>query len=510
MRAAFLTLMLAAPALAEAPVIPRFTEETGAIDHSFAGEWEFMVGGGAAVFDCSGDGLPEVFVAGGSNPSALFLNQSGNSLRFAQAEASGLEMDMVNGAYPLDIDSDGITDLAVLRVGQARLMRGLGDCRFADAGATWGFQSRDLWHSAFAATWERGADWPTLAFGSYIDRTQEAFPWGNCTENLLYRGHGGQFDAPIDLAPAYCPLSMLFTDWNRSGQPALRVSNDREYYKGGQEQMWHMPPDGAPRLYSEAEGWKRLRIWGMGIASRDIDGDGYPEYFLTSMADNKLQVLAAPGPDARPDYLDQAFRRGATAHRPYTGGDLRPSTAWHAQFEDVNNDGYADILIVKGNVWAMPDFAERDPNNLLLGRPDGTFQEVGDVAGVASMAQGRGGALADFNGDGLIDLLVVNRFSPVQVWRNTGPVAGGWVAITPQMDGPNPNAVNGWVEVRANGRTQRQEVLVGGGQGGGVLLPLHFGLGDATGAEARVIWPDGVEGAWTSVPLGRTTTLRRE
>jgi hypothetical protein len=176
----------------------------------------------------------------------------------------------------------------------------------------------------------------------------------------------------------------------------------------------------------------------------------------------------------------------------------------------VNNDGFADILIVKGNVWNMPDFAERDPNNLLLGLPDGTFQEVGDLAGVASMDQGRGGALADFNGDGLIDLLVVNRFTPVQVWRNVGPVAGAWVAITPQMDGPNRNAVNAWVEVRAGERVQRQEVLVGGGQAGGVLVPLHFGLGAATSAEARVIWPDGVESAWQDVPLGQVTALRRE
>ena len=44
-------------------------------------------------------------------------------------------------------------------------------------------------------------------------------------------------------------------------------------------------------LYTEAEGWKYLRIWGMGIASYDLDFDGYPEYFLTSMADNKLQTL---------------------------------------------------------------------------------------------------------------------------------------------------------------------------------------------------------------------------
>ena len=85
---------------------------------------------------------------------------------------------------------------------------------------------------------------------------------------------------------------MLFTDWNRSGTPSLRVSNDREYYEGGQEQMWRIAPGEPPRLYTEKDGWKYLRVWGMGIASYDLSGSGYPDYFLTSMAD---QQAAAAG-----------------------------------------------------------------------------------------------------------------------------------------------------------------------------------------------------------------------
>ena len=57
--------------------------------------------------------------------------------------------------------------------------------------------------------------------------------------------------------------------------------------------MWKIEPGKEPALYTAAEGWKFLRIWGMGIASYDLNFDGYPEYFLTSMADNKLQTLAA-------------------------------------------------------------------------------------------------------------------------------------------------------------------------------------------------------------------------
>ena len=61
-------------------------------------------------------------------------------------------------------------------------------------------------------------------------------------------------------------------------------------------------------------------------------------------------------------------------------------------------------FIAKGNVAKMPDFAEKDPNNLLVQGEDGKFTEMGDKAGVASMATGRGGALSDFNLDGKIDL----------------------------------------------------------------------------------------------------------
>lgn len=498
------------PAPAQEPAIPVFVEETAGsgLAHSFSGGWEFMVGGGVASFDCSGDGLPELFLAGGAEPSGLFLNESiGGALAFRRI---GEGIRDVAGAYALDIDADGLADLVLLRVGENLVLRGVGDCRFEPANAAWGFDGGDAWSTAFAATWEDGADWPTLAIGNYIDRRQEAFPWGNCSDNWLHRpaAGGAGFAAPLPLAPGFCALSLLFTDWNRSGRPSLRVSNDREYYKGGQEQLWHLPPGAAPRPYTEAEGWQRLRIWGMGIAGHDLDGDGFPEYFLTSMADNKLQVLAEPGPDPRPRYADVALARGVTAHRPHAGDEIRPSTAWHAQFEDVNNDGLADLFIAKGNVWEMPDFAERDPNNLLLQRPDGSFLEASAEAGVASFAPSRGGAVVDLNGDGLLDIVSVNRNAPAQVWRNAGP-AGNWIAVDPEQPGANRNAVNAWVEVRAGGRVQRREVTVGGGHAGGVFGPQHFGLGAAEEAEVRVIWPDGEESGWQRLPAnGRVRVLR--
>ena len=502
-----------APAYAQQPAIPAFVDETfsSGIGGTYAGDWEYMVGGGAAAFDCNKDGYPDLLLSGGTDPARFYRNTAvqGGPLAFAQ-ELSGLELTNVTQTYPLDVDGDGITDLALLRIGEAVLMRGLGDCQFVRANETWSFDGGDAWWSAFAATWENGQEWPTLAVGGYIDRKEEAFPWGSCTENRLYRpGAAGAFAAPIPLSPSHCPLAMMFTDWARTGTPDLRVSNDREYYRGGQEQLWHIPAGQPPRLWTAEEGWQRLRIWGMGIASRDFDGDGFPEYILTSMADNKFQTLEKPALGAPPQYRDDAFARGVTAHRPYKGTDLRPSTAWHTQIEDVNNDGLPDIWIVKGNVDSMPDFAQNDPNNLLLQRPDGTFQESGDSAGVASTGLGRGGLLVDFNLDGLLDIVVVNRRTPAQMWRNTGTGAsGGFVAFRLQGQGANRDGINAWIELRTATNTQRREITLGGGHASGQLGWWHFGLGQATTAEVRVLWPDGTEGAWAPVAAGGFYAIR--
>jgi hypothetical protein len=243
----------------------------------------------------------------------------------------------------------------------------------------------------------------------------------------------------------------------------------------------------------------------MGIASRDIDLDGYPEYALTSMADNKLQTLAQVPEDGsapRPDYADVAYPRGAIAQRPYTGGDVRPSTGWHAEFADVNNDSRADLFFAKGNVAEMPDFAALDPNNLLLLREDGTFLEVGLEAGVASLEWGvaRGATLQDLNLDGLPDLVVTNRWENVEVWRNATEGAGHWIQVRLEMPGANRDGVGAWIEVRLPDGVHSREVTVGGGQAGGAMGWWHMGLGAAGSAEVRVVWPDGAEGAWERLP----------
>ena len=199
-----------------------------------------------------------------------------------------------------------------------------------------------------------------------------------------------------------------------------------------------------------------------------------------------------------------------TAHRPYTGDDLRPSTAWHAQFDDVNNDGLVDLLVVKGNVAEMPDFAMTDPNNLLLQGAEGKFTEAGFEAGISNNGNSRGGALADFNMDGLLDLVVTNRWKSAKVWRNTSTGLGNWIEVQIKQPAPNVDAVGGWLEVSRGDAVMRREMTVGGGQAGGQLGWWHFGLGDAGETTATVIWPDGTRSEWTGIRANGFYVLERD
>ena len=503
---------------------PRFVDETATagIDHTYTGDFPYSVGGGLATFDCDGDGRPDLYISGGSGPASLYRNESqvGGPLQFTPVVDPATDLAGVTGAYPIDMDGDGIVDLMVLRDGENVALRGTGGCRFQRANEAWGLDGGHLITTAFSATWEGSARLPTLAFGDYLADPAHLDPDHLCADNQLVRpaAAADRYDAPIPLTPSWCALSVLFSDWDRSGRRDLRVSNDRQFYSDvsdGQEQLWRITPGQPPRQYTAADGWATERIQGMGIGNYDVNGDGYPDAYLTSQGPNVLQSLLA-GP-SKPTFKDLSVQLGVTATRPSTGGDPLPSTAWHPEFTDVNNDGFVDLFVSKGNVSDQVDYATKDPSDLFLGQPDGSFVQAAEAAGIVDFARGRGAGMADLNLDGLPDLVEVFYDAPVRLWRNEGangstPGAGAiahWLDVRPGQPAPNVDAIGSWVEVRVGDGIARREVTIGGGHISGELGWQHFGLGSAASADVRVTWPDGTVGPWQPVTADQFVIVDR-
>lgn len=229
MRASAILILCAGAAQAE----PLFTP-VAVPHHQYDGGWEHFVGGGLTAFDCNSDGRTDLAAAGGSNPAAVFVNESEDTINLRMVP---LPVSDTTGVYALDIDNDSILDLVLLRVGADQIWLGDGACGFAPADM---IDFPDKWTTAFSATFEQGQDRPTLTMGHYVDRTNPDGPFQACDTNSLWRPQGEGWTQTI-LEPGFCPLSALFTDWSRSGQADLRLSNDRHYYvTGGAEQLWQL------------------------------------------------------------------------------------------------------------------------------------------------------------------------------------------------------------------------------------------------------------------------------
>jgi hypothetical protein len=152
-----------------------------------------------------------------------------------------------------------------------------------------------------------------------------------------------------------------------------------------------------------------------------------------------------------------------------------------------------------------------------LGQFSGKFSEVGAAAGIAINRKGRGALTADFNLDGQLDLIVINRGSNVSLFRNlgTGRADGGtmpmgnWLGVKIKQPGPNPAGIGAVINIKTGTKIQTRTLGVGGGHASGHLGWSHIGLGTAERAEIRVLWPDGEQSPPYRVFGGQFVVIER-
>jgi hypothetical protein len=197
---------------------------------------------------------------------------------------------------------------------------------------------------------------------------------------------------------------------------------------------------------------------------------------------------------------------------------------WGTHFADFDNDGWPDLYAVGGHLAprmvrlmghyksgyaAYVDAGDRafaQRSVLLHNRGAGRYEEWGDAGDLTRLRMAaRGTAVGDLDGDGALDLVIVDIDGPVRILRNELSTQNGWIDIEPRTGADAKTAIGARVRVTSGGRAQTQTLRVTPSYASGSLLPLHFGLGPADVADVvEVRWPSGKVQVFERVPGRRT------
>jgi hypothetical protein len=498
------------------------------------------MGSGAAWGDYDDDGWVDLFVANAVGPltleagaverssarSALYHNEGDGTFTEAGAAAGIDHRGWAMGGAWADHDNDGDLDLVVTAWGRNAFFRNDGDGTFTEVGgevgitgpegfwtgAAWGDYDRDGFLDLYVSGYVRYEALAGEASGSAYDVENPAsinpssFP---PERNLLYHNEGdGTFREVAEAAGVANPegrsLSAAWADLDEDGWPDLYVANDVS-----DNVLYRNRGDGTFEDVSHAARVADYR-GAMGIAVGDWDGDTDLDLFVThwiaqenALYDN--QRWPAPEGGGGPlVFMDEADRHGV--------GQLSlDDIGWGTAFFDYDNDGRLDIFAANGSTLQRREApAQLVPMRSRLfwnGGAERGFYEVSPVAGsyFGQEYVGRGAAVADYDNDGDMDLIVVNHGGPPVLLRNEARRGERhWLQVELRGRQSNRGGIGAKLRLVAGGRVQVREV----GAAGSYLSqhsPIeHFGLGAAALVDTlEIAWPSGVRQRLTGVGAGR-------
>ncbi|MDR3738968.1 MAG: CRTAC1 family protein [Terracidiphilus sp.] len=478
--------------------------------------------GGVAVFDYDGDGRPDVFFTNGAPATTLEKQHPADSNRLfhndghlhftdvtvkAGLEGAGYSM----GAAVADFDNDGHPDLFVAGVHHNILYHNRGDGTFEDVTLRTGIRS-DHW--AVAAGWfdfdndglldlfvVNYMKW-TPAFSLYCgDRSRgirfychpDVFEG---LSNTLYRNRGNGTFEDVSARTGLDKfvgrgMSVAFNDYDGDGFLDVVVTNDKLpnflFHNVRGERFEEVGLTAGVGLPDAGRA-----VSSMGVDFRDYDNDGQPDIAIVALANETFPLFRNEG---------AGMFRDAT----YSSGLARASakrSGYCPALADFNNDGYKDLFVSGGHVNDRIAETEpsryKEPNMIFLNLGDGRFRDVSKSAGEAFATTARahrGCAVADFDGDGRMDVLVTALGEPAELWHNTTPAGAPWVEVVLRGTKSNRSAIG--AQVRVGNQVQIQSSAVG--YASSSMGPVHFG-GVGAGGEIEVRWPSGKR---TRVPIAK-------
>jgi len=473
-------------------------------------------GAGGCWLDYDGDGRMDLFLVN-SGPldgvthhvpgtvrqgPRLYRNRGDGTFEDVTEKAGLGGLGYCTAAVAADYDNDGHADLYVVGIGRSYLFHNRGDGTFEDVtekagvantggtgiGAVFFDADNDGKLDLFVANY--------LTFDpSYqLYYNPDAYPGPLSYKpqfNKLYHNRGdGTFEdvsksSGIEIS-GHRAMSVAVFDYNNDGAPDLYISDD-----------------GTPNLLliNDGKGHFQDRALQAGVAFNamgeaagsmaatigDCNNDGIEDILVTRLGYGSLYMGTTNG-----IFDDRMMASGL-------GSLTAQFVGWGGCFLDFDNSGKLDIFIANGD----PHYFVGWESLLLENRGDGTFTDAAARGGAyfKTKINARGSAVADYNNDGHLDIIVTTIGNRPFLLRNRDQSGNHWITLDPEGTKSNRDGFGAKVKVTAGGKTYFAEARCASGFLMQSDRRLHFGLGQATNV-------DRIEILWSSKQVQELTNVK--
>ena len=191
-------------------------------------------------------------------------------------------------------------------------------------------------------------------------------------------------------------------------------------------------------------------------------------------------------------------------------------SGWGVRFFDYDNDGWKDLFVAQSHVMDtievnQPHLHYREPPLLARSDHGKKFVDVSSESGEVFSQRwaGRAMAIGDINNDGKIDVVVGSANGPAWVLMNETPSTNHWITIKLIGVKSNRDGIGARVKVSTSAGEQYATVSTAGSYQSSSDVRAHFGLGtERVVKEIKVYWPSGIIQVLRNVSADQIQSVR--
>ncbi len=477
--------------------------------------------GGIAVFDYNHDGRPDIFFTNGANLQTLVKDDPKYRNRLFRNDGHGVFTDVTDqaglagvgyasGAAVGDYDNDGYPHLFIAGVHRVTLYHNNGNGTFTDVTAQAGLNQPD---PQYGPLWSVAATWLDANNDGLLDLFIVNYvQWDYATEHRCFHDGVSEYCSPTffkglpdqlflnkgngrfeDVSAAWGlrghvgkGMGAAVADYDLDGKPDIFVTNDTYYnflFHNTGSKFEDKAFETNTALVEDGN-----FISGMGADFQDVDNDGYPDIFYVALAKQTFPLLKNISGKEFHDIGVSSGMRALTM----------PMAGFGAAIADFDNDGWKDLFVTRGDVLSLnlPGVTVDQPNTVFhnpgaSGKWTALTEEAGFTA--APPARHRGCAIADFDGDGRLDIVATALGKPAEIWLNRTKKTGNWLEINLHGTRSAADAFGAVVNVTGSVNTQSLAHTNSACYASSADVPVHVGLGSAGFADdVEIRWPSGI------------------